>query len=165
MKRRAVSTIIAELLLIAMTVAIGTLVYSFASAAFGSFGTGFTGLVSGSGDTLSEHLIVEQVSFFTNSTGGDVFVRNVGPKPATILAIYLSNVTGPPLNTPVPMCPGSPPPCATVQWPSGFPATPITVPPGSFVQVKIQFTQDSGKTYGFVIVTSKGNEVLAFEKA
>ncbi len=163
MKRRAVSTIIAELLLIAMTVAIGTLVYSFASAAFGSFGTGFTGLVSGSGDTLSEHLIVEQISFFTNSTGGDLFVRNVGPKPATISAIYLDNVTA--LNAPVPMCPASPPPCATVKWPSGFPVTPITVPPGSFVQVKIQFTQDSGSTYGFVVVTSRGNEVVAYEKA
>ncbi len=162
-KRRAVSTIIAELLLIAMTVAIGTLVYSFASAAFGSFGTGFTGFVSSSGDTLSEHLIVEQVSFTYNSTCAcsDLYLRNVGLKPVTILAVYISNVTA---NLPVPVCPSASP-CATVQWPSGFPATPITVQPGHFVQVKILFVQDSGKTYGFVVVTSRGNEVIAYEKA
>ena len=41
-RRHAVSPVIAELLLIVITVAIGTLVYSFASTAFGGFGSGFS---------------------------------------------------------------------------------------------------------------------------
>ncbi len=68
-KRRAVSPVIAELLLIVITVAIGTLVYSFASTAFGGFGAGFSNLVQNAGGQLTEDVIVEQVSFFTTAPG------------------------------------------------------------------------------------------------
>ena len=163
MKRSGVSNIIAELLLIAMTVAIGTLVYSFASTAFSSFGSGFTGLVSSSGDTLSEHIVVEQVYLFTNSTGGDIYVRNVGPNTATIMQIFVANVTA---ATGVPLCSSTtPPPCASVQWPADFPTAPITIKPDSFVQIKVVYTPDSGSTYAFTLVTALGNEVTAYEKA
>ena len=114
MKKRAVSTIIAELLLIVITVSIGTLVYSFASTAFGGFGAGFSNLVQDQGNKLSENLVVEQVYFFTNSTScrssvtecsGDLFVRNTGANTLTISEIFVTNVTA---NTPVHACTTSP---------------------------------------------------------
>jgi len=154
MRRRAVSTIIAEMLLIAMTVALGTIVYSFASTSFGAFGNGFTQLVSGAGDALSEHVIVEQVYFFTNQTGGDLYIRNVGLKNTSLVAMYVSNET---YSAPVSGF--------SVQYPSGFPATPITIRPGAVVQVKVLFSPTSGDTYAFVIVTRLGNEVTAYQKA
>ena len=91
---------IAELLLIVITVAIGTLVYSFAATAFGGFGSGFSALVVNAGQQLSENLVVEQAYFFTNNSvgcvpgysgpaqpdgcGGVLYVRNVGVDPIAI---------------------------------------------------------------------------------
>lgn len=99
---------IAELLLIVITVALGTLVYSFASTAFGGFGSGFSNLVQNAGEQLQENLVVEQVYFFnTNATaatcnsaaptnqqcGGVLFVRNTGSYPILLQTIYLGNIT------------------------------------------------------------------------
>ncbi len=112
MKKRGVSSIIAELLLIVITVAIGTLVYSFASTAFGGFGAGFSNLVQGAGNQLAENVVVEQVYFFNNYTSpclppaipsricatGDLFVRNTGQNTAVISEIFVTNVTA---NTPL----------------------------------------------------------------
>jgi flagellin-like protein len=109
-KRRGVSPVIAELLLIVITVAIGTLVYSFASAAFGGFGAGFSNLVSNAGGQLSENLVVEQVYFLHNSTGnaggcpasvphqtgecaGDIFIGNSGSNTIIVNQIFITNVT------------------------------------------------------------------------
>jgi len=102
-KRRGVSAIIAELLLIVITVSIGTLVYTFASSAFGGFGAGFSNLVQGAGNQLAENVVIEQI-YFINSNGtsgcplatnscGDLFIRNVGSNTATISTAYLTNVT------------------------------------------------------------------------
>lgn len=120
-KRRGVSPVIAELLLIVITVAIGTLVYSFASTAFGGFGAGFSNLVQNAGGQLTENVIIEQVSFLHNDTGqlggctlgpppprilgvlggcaGDIFIGNAGSNTAVINAIFVTNVTG---NPPIP---------------------------------------------------------------
>ncbi len=91
-----------------ITVAIGTLVYSFASTAFGGFGSGFSNLVSNAGQQLSETLVPEQAYFFTNSTiscvagapqlascGGVLYVRNTGLNPIAIQEIYMTNITAP----------------------------------------------------------------------
>jgi flagellin-like protein len=108
-KRRAVSPVIAELLLIVITVALGTLVYSFASTAFGGFGSGFSNLVQSAGAQLSEKIVVEQAYFYntvTNNTncepgpaidhcGGVLYVRNVGASPVQLVDIFLGNVTSP----------------------------------------------------------------------
>jgi flagellin-like protein len=114
-KRRGVSPVIAELLLIVITVAIGTLVYSFASTAFGGFGAGFSNLVSNAGGQLSENLVVEQVYFLHNSTGngggcpksvpgqagecaGDIFLGNSGSNAIMVNSIFITNVTA---STPI----------------------------------------------------------------
>jgi flagellin-like protein len=128
MKKKGISSIIAELLLIVITVAIGTLVYSFASTAFGGFGAGFSNLVQGAGNQLAENLVVEQVYFFNNATTstppcgnpggsfsqicatGDLFIRNTGENSLVISQIYVENVTGADLGDPVgPMAPSAPP--------------------------------------------------------
>ena len=106
--RRAVSPVIAELLLIVITVALGTLVYSFASTAFGGFGSGFSNLVQNAGQQLSENIVVEQAYFYNSVAnnsgcssadagpthcGGVLFVRNTGSAPVLIDDIFIGNVT------------------------------------------------------------------------
>lgn len=208
MKKRGVSTIIAELLLIVITVSIGTLVYSFASTAFGGFGAGFSNLVQNEGNSLSENLVVEQVYFFTNSTAcptgvticsGDLFVRNTGSNTLTISEVFVTNVTA---NTPVHTCTTNPctPNSNLIFWAwnpttssygvtlpntaatSGLPpasawyaylqacsATPCVagIAPGQSLQLYFT-THDSivsGTVFAFTLVSGRGNQYVAYEKA
>jgi len=219
-KRRAVSPVIAELLLIVMTVAIGTLVYSFASSAFGGFGTGFSNLVQGAGQQLSENIAIEQVYFFNsvaNNTGcasfnpgpthcgGVLYVRNVGNDPVLIDAIYMGNVTQP--NSPTILTLAPPPPtCSSNTLTPAIVATaqagqvcfftfaagptydnnliPMTaaneIAPGQVALIHFMLPDSSycaiatplnctvafgGTTYAFTLVTSRGNNFVAYETA
>lgn len=190
---------IAELLLIAITVAIGTLVYSFASTAFGGFGSGFSNLVQNAGGQLSENVIVEQVYFLQNSTGngsscpasavpaqvgecaGDIFLGNAGSNTAVINQIFVDNVSGIPssvvsssnfkfwahslvltgsgdkYNVPLPAALTA---CA--------PATClISIAPGQTVMLRFVTTDPvvPGTTYSFTLITARGNQIVAYEKA
>ena len=211
---------IAELLLIVMTVAIGTLVYSFASTAFGGFGSGFSNLVVGAGQQLSENLAIEQVFFYNNVNnnsanvnpivgcapysapgghcGGILYVRNVGINPITITNIYLVNVTstGDQAITTVSAavtCSSSTLAASTVcfaisdsthLYQSAFNSSMtsgIRVVPGQAIAIHVILPDSSsscavgtpqycvvafgGTTYAFTIVTSRGNNFVAYESA
>ena len=200
-KRSGVSPVIAELLLIAITVAIGTLVYSFASTAFGGFGSGFSNLVQNAGGQLSENVIVEQVYFLQNSTGnspagscpstavpvqvgecaGDIFLGNVGSNTAIINSIFVDNVSGIPSSVVSSsnlkfwghstiltgagdkynvVLPAALPGCA--------PATClISIAPGQTVMLRFVTTDPlvPGTTYSFTLITARGNQIVAYEKA
>lgn len=181
---------IAELLLIVITVAIGTLVYSFASTAFGGFGAGFSNLVQNAGGQLSENLVVDQVYFLHNSsippyacTGectGDIFLSNSGSNTVVVNQIYLTNVTGdspvsspfnfqllaygvnpspPPASIYVTLLPAVQPGCAS--------ACVISIPPGQTMMLRFQMADPlvAGSTYALTLITARGNEILAYEKA
>jgi flagellin-like protein len=198
-KRSGVSPVIAELLLIAITVAIGTLVYSFASTAFGGFGSGFSNLVQNAGGQLSENVVVEQVYFLQNSTGnggscpvtavpvqagecaGDIFLGNVGSNTAIINQIYVDNVSGIPSSVvtsanlkfwghsviligagdkynvalPAALAGCAPATCL------------ISIAPGQTVMLRFVTTDPvvPGTTYSFTLITARGNQIVAYEKA
>jgi len=197
-KRRAVSPVIAELLLIVITVAIGTLVYSFASTAFGGFGAGFSNLVQNAGGQLTENVVVEQVYFFHNSTGnaggctappgpvvpgqkgecgGDIFIGNSGSNTAIVNQIFATNVTA------VPSTPVSIPTNLEFwaydnvlhTWSIALPALRpgctanciLSIAPGQTLMLRFQTTDPviPGMTYAFILVTARGNQIVAYEKA
>ena len=192
-KRRAVSPVIAELLLIVITVAIGTLVYSFASTAFGGFGAGFSNLVQNAGGQLTENVVVEQVSFLHNSTGnagtcpvatecsGDIFIGNSGSNTAVITAVFVTNVSA---NSPVSThnfefwgykalpLPGkyniALPVLGGAVLPGCSPAIcVVSIAPGQTVMLRF-ITSDAavpGSTYAFTFITARGNQIVAYEKA
>jgi hypothetical protein len=134
------------LLLIVITVAIGTLVYSFASTAFGGFGSGFSNLVQGAGQQLSENIVVEQAYFYnsvTNNTvcapgpgtthcGGVLYVRNVGSNPVLIDQIYIGNVTSPTSQAILTVSSSAFPQCSSNAL---QPAIQGTIPPGQNGQI------------------------------
>lgn len=64
-ERRAVSEVVSTLLLIAIVVTLGVLVFTFASGGLGSLTGNFAGLISSQGTAVAEHDVVEQVSFDT----------------------------------------------------------------------------------------------------
>jgi flagellin-like protein len=199
-KRRAVSPVIAELLLIVITVAIGTLVYSFASTAFGGFGAGFSNLVSNAGGQLTENLVVEQVYFLHNSTGsaggcpasmpaqtgecaGDIFIGNSGSNTIIVNQIFVTNVTASSavslpgnfaffgysntLHTWTVALPNTTPPSTDTVLTGCTAKCFLSIAPGQTVMLRF-LTMDpakAGTTYAFTFITSRGNQIVAYEKA
>lgn len=177
--------------MIVITVAIGTLVYSFASTAFGGFGAGFSNLVQNAGSQLTENVVVEQVYFLHNDTGiadscgiplecaGDIFIGNSGSNTATINDVFVTNVnSGAPFGganieflafdtvgghydillpdvgggNPQSLCSGT---CI------------LSIPPGQTVMLRFETNGpvSAGTTYAFTLITARGNQIVAYEKA
>jgi len=65
-KRRGISEIVAVLLLVAIAVGMGVLVYTLASGGVSALAQGATGLVSNQGKAAAEQFVVEQASFATS---------------------------------------------------------------------------------------------------
>ena len=83
-RRRAVSPIIASLLLIAIAVAAGIIVYVYVNSLAG-------GLTSGGGNQETQQIQLQAYSFsFATGTGqvADVFLENTGSSSVTFSAIY-----------------------------------------------------------------------------
>jgi len=84
-RKRAVSPIIASLLLIAIAVAAGIIVYVYVNSLAG-------GLTNGGGQQVSQQIQLEAYAFNTAGTGTgqvvDIFMKNVGGSAVTINAIY-----------------------------------------------------------------------------
>ncbi len=84
--RRAVSPIIATLLLIAIAVAAGIIVYVYVNSLAG-------GLTGGGGQQVAVQVQLQAYSFNTAGTGSgqviDIFLKNVGGASITISAIYV----------------------------------------------------------------------------
>jgi flagellin-like protein len=148
-RRRAVSEIVSTLLLVAIVVSLGVLVFTFASGGLSSLTGSFTGLISGQGNAVAEHLVVEQVTFtFTGTTGADVYVRNVGTIASTLVSVFIVDQS---TNTFVSQVAIS---------------TAVTV--GSVVDIPhttLTFTPSHGHTYSFTVTSSLGNSVIYDAKA
>ncbi len=134
---RAVSNIIAALLLIAIAVAAAVLLYVFAIGLLGSLG-------SSGGQQTKEQVIMEAYSFPSTGATLTVVLRNVGSSSENLAgADYFVN--GIKANTP-----------ATIS----ICASPSAVPPGGSCQAILAFTFTStltaGAAYPFKIVTPTG---------
>ena len=92
--RAGVSEVVSTLMLVAIVVALGVLVFTFASGGFNSITGRFTGLITQQGNAVSEHFEVTQVVFsFAGTTGATVYVRNVGTISSTIVSVYIADQT------------------------------------------------------------------------
>lgn len=152
--RRAVSEVVSTLVLVAVVVALGVFVFTFASGGLGSLTGSFTELISGQGTSVSQRFVVEQVAFtFAGTPGADVYVRNVGSVTTTIVAVYVVDQTG-----------------GTVvsRFVSG--SLPLAVNVGAFADVDLHqaaasFTPEHGHTYSFKVTSSVGNSVTFYAEA
>ena len=92
--RAGVSEVFSTLMLVAIVVSLGVLVFTFASGGFSSITGHFTGLITQQGNAVDEHFEVTQVIFsFTGTTGATVYVRNVGTISSTIASVYIVDQT------------------------------------------------------------------------
>jgi flagellin-like protein len=152
-KRRAVSEIVAVLIMVAVVVSLGVLVFAFASAGLGALTGNFQGLMSNQGNAVAEHFVVEQVTYtFSGTTGADVYVRNVGTIASTLVSVYVVDQT-------------------TGTFVNQFALTPapgIALNVGTYVDLThttVTFTPSHGHTYSFTVTSFLGNSVIYNAKA
>ena len=147
--RRAVSEIVSTLLLVAIVVSLGVLVFAFASGGLSALTGSFTGLMSSQGNAVAEHFVVEQATFtFPATSGADVYVRNVGTVASTLVSVYVVDQSTNTFVTQVAI------------------STSLNV--GTVVEIPhttITFTPSHGHTYSFTVTSNLGNSVTFNAKA
>jgi hypothetical protein len=136
--------------MIAITVSLGVLVFAFASGGLGTLSQNFVNLMTSSATAISEKFVVEQVTFTTSggTQGADVYVRNVGTIPTTLVSVYVVDQSS-----------GS--------FVSQFTIS-TTVNVGTFADIPhttLTFTPSHGHTYSFTVASSLGNSVIYNAKA
>lgn len=138
--------------MILVVVGIGTTVFTYATGGLTSFGSNFSILTGNAGNLISEDDVVEQVVFVNTglaaTSGANLYIRDVGPNPSTISAIYVQNMTS---TTFVEQFISSP--------------LPATINSGSFQIIFVSsFLPDHGGVYQFTLATSLGNKVIGSAK-
>jgi flagellin-like protein len=145
-KRRAVSEVVSTLLLVAIVVTLGVVVFTFASGGLSSLTGNFTRLMTNQGNSVDEHFVVEQVVFsFTGTTGASVYVRNVGTIASTLVSVYIVDQTTGTFVKQVPL--------TTAQG---------TLDAGTVLDISntlLTFTPSHGQAYSFTVTSILGNSV------
>ena len=141
--RLAVSTVVANMLMISITLALAAILVAWAGTTYGAFSSGSGIYFVQRGQALEERFVIENVFF--NTTGANhnimVFARNVGTEDIQIVGFYINgnsfNATSDcsPQHMPVPMGVGTV--CEfSVNWPSTWP---------------------SGTVFNIVVTSARGN--------
>jgi hypothetical protein len=95
----AVETVIANLLMIIITLSLATLLVAWAGTTYGSFTGGSQLYFVQRQQAMEEQFTIENV-FFTKSQGYiDIFVRNVGASQVSVVAIYVDEIPMTPTGT------------------------------------------------------------------
>ncbi len=140
--RRALSDIVGSLIMIATVAGLGVLAFTFANTGLGSLSQNFANLMGSSGNAVSEKFVVEQVTFTTSGTqGANLYVRDVGSNPTTLVSVYLVNQTAGVFVKQVAL-------------------SSTTVNVGNFANIFVAFTPKHGFTYSFTVTSSLGNSVI-----
>ena len=146
------SEIVSTLLLVAIVVSLGVIVFVFASGSLSSLTGGFTGLISNQGNAVAEHFVVEQATFtFTGTTGADVYVRNVGTLSSTLVSVYIVDQSTNAFVSQVAL--------TTAQG---------TLNAGTVLDIPhtlLTFTPSHGHAYSFTVTSNLGNSVIFYAKA
>ena len=95
--KRAVSEIIATLLMILVVISLGVTVFAFASNGLTSFGNSFFSLFTNAGNAVQETDVISQVSFTNTGTAGTsgvtIYIGNDGNNPTIIETVYIQSIT------------------------------------------------------------------------
>jgi len=158
-ERRAISPIIATLLLILIAIAAGVVVYAYVIGFVGSTTTG-----QGSG---TSSLSIDTAAGKGSTGALTAFVRNIGGSTATITSFYVLDSTGAIvaggsfIGT---VSPSSAVACVTITASTGMACT---LSAGSLIQINVAsgITMSAGNTYQLKVSTADGSSVIYSFKA
>ncbi len=153
-RRLGVSTVVANMLMILITLSLAAILVAWVGTSYGSFTGGSQLYYANRQQALQERFAIEMVFF--NKTGSNhtlmVFVRNVGVQQITIEAIYVNGTAAGtstlPLDTTKPYL------CTTL---------PVTLPIGNACEFRLTWGTTapywaSGSIFNFVVATARGNQ-------
>jgi len=139
----AVSTVVANMLMIAITLSLAAILVAWAGTSFGAFSSGSQLFFLQRGQAMQERFVIEFVNFTKSSDRIDIFVRNVGAEEINVVAIYV-NGTAP-----------------TITGENGS----CTIPDDSLLTVgevcdfKLEWsTWTSGAIFNIVVASARGNQ-------
>jgi hypothetical protein len=146
----AVSTVIANLLMIMITLSLAAILVAWAGTSFGAFSGGSQLFYVQRGQALQERFTVEYVNF-TRPTGITLFVRNVGVEEINVASIYVNGTS----YSGSEMGPVSP--CTTSIV---FGVTVVRIVVGNVCQFNLTWTPtwSSGSVFNIVVATTRGNQ-------
>ncbi|MDG7010140.1 MAG: hypothetical protein JRN16_05920 [Nitrososphaerota archaeon] len=168
-KRRGLSPIIAELILVAITVVIGITVFYAGSSAVGGYSNGFSLLFSKGAGAAQEIYVVEYAQFGTGNV--NITVRNVGYVTLELVSVDIFNdsavgagypTSGVFTNTTSPALTRLPSDASPYCYWDG---QTLLVPVGTFCNVNVAFDSYTGAAYNVVVSTDRGNSIVDHEVA
>jgi archaellum component FlaF (FlaF/FlaG flagellin family) len=148
----AVSTVVANMLMILITLSLAAILVAWAGTTYGAFSGGSSLFFAQRGQALQERFVIEQVFF--NKTGGThqimVFVRNVGSIEISLVAIYVNangTIVGPVFNSGAWLC--------SIPSSGG-----LLLPVQSVCEFNMTIpTWNTGAIFTIVVASARGNQV------
>ena len=95
-----VSTVIANMLMILITLSLAAILIAWAGTSYGAFAGGSQLFFQQRGQALQENFVIEEVFFNASSNQIFVFVRNVGLININVVAIYVNGISLSPVSGP-----------------------------------------------------------------
>jgi archaellum component FlaF (FlaF/FlaG flagellin family) len=93
LSRRGISTIVANIMMIGVTLSLGAILVAWAGQSYGAFGGGSQLYFQQRGQALQESFVIEVAFFVKSSSTLDIYVRNVGSIQVNIVAIYVNGTS------------------------------------------------------------------------
>jgi len=141
-----VSTIVANMLMITITLSLAAILVAWAGTSYGAFTGGTQLFFVQRGEALQERVVIENVFFNKTQNLVRTFVRNVGVEDIKIVAIYINGTS----LTPI----------------SGSPCTlPKVLGVGAVCEFDFNRTWSSGNIFIIVVATARGNQAATTARA
>jgi len=91
--RRGISTVVANVMMIGITLSLGAILVAWAGQSYGVFSGGSQVFFQQRGQALQESFVIEAAFFVKSSSTLNIFVRNVGAIQVGVVAIYVNGTS------------------------------------------------------------------------
>jgi len=144
--RKGISTVIANLLMVAIVLTLATSLFIWATSSFGIYQSSAGLWFSGRSEAMRERFVVEEVWFTDAGAKVNIYVRNVGDIDITIADIYVNRTR--------------------VEAANIDPRLPRTIPIGQVwvFQITLSYPEEwnPGSVSEVVVATSRGNTMRGY---
>lgn len=153
-RRRAVSTVVANMLMILITISLAAILVAWAGTTYGSFTGGSQLFFLQRGQALQERFVIEATFFDKTNTQIMIFVRNVGVEQLSVVSIYVNGTQYTPKTWVLSPCSGNPDNSVTLVVGTGN--------ANNVCEFKISIPSWSpGALFSVVVASARGNQATA----
>lgn len=142
-----VSTVIANLLMITLTLSLAAILVAWAGTSFGSFSSNSQLFFAQRGQALQEQFVIENVYFISSNHTIRLFVRNVGAEQISLVAIYVNDTSLTPTGSGAGLCT----------------ALPWTIGVNQVCEFNVTWSSSwsSGSIFNLIVTSARGNRATS----